>query len=174
MVVRKFFRFLLLSAFLTAAVIRPTFSPAEECGTQGALALAMAQLIGIEAADQESAVRALEKIGVEPYDTWIQGECLTQEVVRQIDKALRQAVAAGLVGAEKTAGTMILALEAIGEGDLISGFPPVPPPFFGSAPPMGGPPLEGSGPVVEVPPESVLPPPPPPPRPKPPVSPAVP
>lgn len=56
----KLARFMLLCAFLAAAVIPPISSPAEECGTQGAFALAQAQLMGIEAADQESAIRALD------------------------------------------------------------------------------------------------------------------
>lgn len=71
-----------------------TASPARaECTTQGALALALAQLVDKSIMTAEAAATALSGVGVEPDGGWKLEECLTQAAIDQITAKYAAAVA---------------------------------------------------------------------------------
>jgi hypothetical protein len=91
-----------------------------QCGTQGAFALALAQTLNIDVTTQEAARSELGKIGVQPDGGWSPTSCMNAEMVRQIQTALDNAVAAGDLTADQLDDALSIALASIGEGDLIS------------------------------------------------------
>ena len=91
-----------------------------QCGTQGAFALALAQTLNIDVTTQEAARTALGKIGVQPDTGWSPTSCMNAEMVRQIQTALDNAVAAGDLTADQLDDALSIALASIGAGDLIS------------------------------------------------------
>ena len=137
-------------------MIRPGLAAAE-CGTQGAFALAVAQLLGYEVTDHDAAMATLTNVGVEPKGGWDPQACMTEEVAGEIDKDLKNAVSLGIFNPQDVAGVVILALESIGAGDVVQAMNRMPNPYLGGGSRVGGPPLEGSSRI----PESPAPPPPP-------------
>jgi len=125
-----------------------------ECGKQGAFALALAQLLGHEVTGQDAAIEILTNVGVEPIGGWQPDACVTEEVAHEIDKGLKNAVAMGIFKPEEVAGIVALALESIGEGDIVLRMSTIPYTYLERGSRVGGPPLEGN---------RVIPPPPPPP-----------
>ncbi len=114
-----------------------------QCTTQGALALALAQILGNDVTDEAQAVAALKAAGVKPVDDWQPGACVSEDIVKQLDEALKTAVAAGIVPGKDAAGALAYALETIGEGGMagtLSSWPSWAARSGGA--PMGGP---GSG-----------------------------
>lgn len=89
-----------------------------QCTTQGALALALAQILGNDVTEEAEAVAALKAVGVKPAEDWQPGSCVTEDIVKQLDEALKTAVAAGFVPGADAAGALAYALESIGEGGL--------------------------------------------------------
>ena len=87
-------------AFCCALVVGPASQArAEECTTQGALALALADVLGIKVTSAQAAADALVTCGVscstEPKLWWIVSECLTDKVRQEV-----KVVFAGVVGAK--------------------------------------------------------------------------
>jgi hypothetical protein len=66
-----------------------SFGRAEEppCTTQGALALALADVLGIKVTEAQAAADALAALGVKPQDGWKVDECLTERVRIEIAQA---------------------------------------------------------------------------------------
>ncbi len=60
---------------------------AEECTTQGALALALADVLGIEVTSAQAAADTLAAMGVAPVMGWNVEACLTDEVSLEISKS---------------------------------------------------------------------------------------
>lgn len=88
-----------------------------ECTTQGALALALAQLVDKTVATAEQAVATLSALGVEPDGGWKPAECLTQEVIDQVTAAYAVAVAEGRRAGSLVAGNVGVALGLIAPPD---------------------------------------------------------
>jgi len=123
--------------------IKPGLAAAE-CGTQGAFALAVAQLLGYEVTDNDAAMATLTNVGVEPNGGWDPEACMTEEVASEIDKDLNNAVAMGIFKPLDVAGVVILALESIGAGDVVQAMNSMPNPNLGRDSRVGGPPPEGT------------------------------
>ena len=141
------------------ALFLMTMTPAlaaAECGTQGAFALALAQLLGYEVTDQGAAMATLTNVGVEPTGGWSPEACMTEEVANEIDRDLKNAVGMGIFTSEEVEGVVLAALASIGEGKIAEAMTRMPNPYIGQRSRVGGPPLEGS----RNPPPTPLPPPP--------------
>lgn len=109
-----------LSALLAVLVVCglilwPAAQAKAECTTQGALALALAEMLKFNVTTTEAAVAALAAIGVEPDGGWKPGECLTPETTAQIKAAYGRAAAER--GRNLAAGALDAALEALGTID---------------------------------------------------------
>jgi hypothetical protein len=76
-------------------VLGPVTQAKAECTTQGTLALALAELLKLDATSAYAAVAALTALGVEPTGGWKTEECLTSETTAQIKAAYAATVAAG-------------------------------------------------------------------------------
>lgn len=103
-----------LSAVLVVCgllVLGPAAQAKAECTTQGALALALAEMLKFDVTTTEAAVAALVAIGVEPNGGWKPEECLTPETTTQIRDAYARAVADS--GRSLSAGAVDGALEAL-------------------------------------------------------------
>lgn len=97
----------------------PVAAAETDCTTQGALALALAQLVDKSIATTEQAVQTLSALGVEPDGGWKVAECLTREVIAQVTAAYGAAVAAGRREGGLVAGQVGVALELLGPPDRI-------------------------------------------------------
>lgn len=64
-----------------------------ECTTQGALALALAEMLNYDATTTEAAIAALVAINVQPDLGWKPEECLTPEVRAQVKASYAAAAA---------------------------------------------------------------------------------
>jgi len=60
---------------------------AAECTTQGALALALADVLGIQVTSAQAAADALTALGVAPEHGWAVDACLTEAVALEISQA---------------------------------------------------------------------------------------
>jgi len=102
--------------FSCGAVVGPVVQAgAQECATQGALALALAEMLKLKVVSAEAAAEKLSGFGIEPEDGWALDACVTEEVKANLAEDYRAAVAAGsVVGA---AGLVDSALKAIGAFD---------------------------------------------------------
>lgn len=105
--------------FAVAGIVTAATTARSECKTQGALALAMAQLLGV--ADEKTtplnAADALKGLGIEPTAGWRLNECIAEDVVIQVDTDLKKAIADKIVAADKSA-VVLDALQAIGAAEL--------------------------------------------------------
>lgn len=109
------------AAFFLAVITLVTLvAPARSgCPTQGALAVALAQLLGL-ASDKttpQAAAEALRVIGIEPTLGWKLNECVGEEVVLQLDTDLKKAIAAGTVAVDKS-DAVAAALDLLQASDL--------------------------------------------------------
>ena len=86
-----------------------------ECTTQGALALALAQMLNFDTTTADAAVAALVAINVQPDLGWKPEECLTPEVTAQVKAAY--AAAAADSGRTLDAGAAERAAQALGTID---------------------------------------------------------
>ena len=100
-------------------VLCPSTEARAECKTQGDLALALAQVLNFEVKSQEDAIAKLSSIGVRPIDDWKPAQCLTAEVVLQIEESLRKAVVLKSIDGELAQGAVERALTAIGAVEFI-------------------------------------------------------
>jgi hypothetical protein len=103
--------------FSCVAVIGPVVQAGaqEKCATQGALALALAEMLKLKVVSAEAAAEKLSEFGIEPEGGWALDACVTEEVKANLAEDYRAAVAAGsVVGA---AGLVDTALKAIGAFD---------------------------------------------------------
>ena len=99
---------------------------AQDCPTQGAVALALAQLFGFEVDNVEDAVTALESVD--------RGEPMTAS-----------RISAGLLNPEEVVGVWELTFEALGMPEMMEKFSGLPGIFPGTRhPPKAWYPLEGS------------------------------
>lgn len=74
--------------FCCALLLGPaTQVRAEECTTQGALALAIADVLAIKTTSAQAAADTLAALGVAPVLGWNVEECLTDEVSLEISKS---------------------------------------------------------------------------------------
>jgi len=64
---------------------------ADECTTQGALALALADVLGIKVTTAQDAASALALRGIEPKQGWNIEACLTDEVRQEVKMAFANA-----------------------------------------------------------------------------------
>jgi len=79
-------------AFCCALVVGPASQTrAEECTTQGALALALADVLGIQVTTAQAAADALALRGIKPKLGWNVEACLTDEVLQEVKKAFANA-----------------------------------------------------------------------------------
>lgn len=101
--------------FVLTAVLAlgPTVDAHAECTTQGAYALALAQVLNFNVTTVDAAVSALTGIGVAPDGGWKPEECLTDAVIVQVRAALDRAVAGGVLPAGIGKGAADKALEAL-------------------------------------------------------------
>lgn len=117
-------RFLFVAkSLILVCLVLAVFSAREaraEPSKQGSLALALAQILNLDATSQEAAVAALHAIGVEPLGGWKPAELLTEEVVFQVEEALRLAVIAGRVPRDLGLGALARALNAIGAFEFVA------------------------------------------------------
>ncbi len=90
-----------------------------QCTTQGAFALALAQVLKFEVTTVEAAVSALSGIGVMPDGGWRAEECLTDAVSAQVRLALDQAMASGAVPPSVGTGAVAGTLEALRSSDRL-------------------------------------------------------
>ena len=161
--------------FLISIGSVPRHGWAQECPTQGAFALALAQILGFDVTYAESATRSLDGIGIKPDPEWTPDECLTAAVIPEIEADLKAAVNANLLDPRDVSGAVAYALDAIGAAGLIGqGMPSL---YTRSVPHVAGPPLEGSRgelPVTSPPPPGPPPVPPPTTTTRPPASPFIP
>lgn len=75
-------------AFCCALLVGPAAQArAEECTTQGALALALADVLGITATSAQAAADALAQLGVGPVAGWDVEACLTDAVSLEISQS---------------------------------------------------------------------------------------
>lgn len=75
-------------AFCCALLVGPVSQArAEECTTQGALALALADVLGIKATTAQAAADALANLGVGPAAGWNVEACLTDAVSMEISQS---------------------------------------------------------------------------------------
>lgn len=113
----------LAACALVLAGLVLVLGPADEaraaCKTQGELALALAQMLKFEVGSQETALAKLASIGVGPSDGWKPAQCLSDEVVIQIEESLRNAVVLKFVDADLALGAVARALTAIGAPEFI-------------------------------------------------------
>lgn len=152
-----------LSALSLISVSYATTSVrAQDCPTQGAFALALAQILGFDVTYGESAIKVLVDIGVRPDPEWDAGKCLTAAVIPDIEQDLKAAIDANLLDPRDVAGAIAYALDAIGATEIAGqGMPSL---YPRSNPHVGGPPMEGSrgslpGPPSPPPPPPTAPPP---------------
>ena len=113
-----------MKKFVVTMAVVLIFGPASiasaQCGTQGAFALALAQTLNFDVTTEEAARTELGRINVQPDTGWSPTSCMNAEMVRQIQTALDNAVAAGDLTADQLDDALSIALASIGEGDLIS------------------------------------------------------
>ena len=88
-----------------------------ECTTQGAYALALAQVLQFDVSTVEAAISALTGIGAAPDGGWQPEVCLTDAVALQVRAALERAVAAGAVPPGIGTGAASAAFEALATAD---------------------------------------------------------
>lgn len=118
---------------------------AQQCPTQGAVALAFAQIFGYEVDEVEEAVEALQDVGLvtelwDPTDA-----CVEAEFVKRVNQALRRAVAAGLLNHNEVSGAWELVFESIGHPEMLDEFTGLPGVFPATeTPAKGWYPLEGT------------------------------
>jgi hypothetical protein len=84
-----------------------------ECTTQGALALALADLLKFNVTTTEGAAAALSAIEIKPAAGWDLPACLTPEVTAEVQEAYALAVAAGGRWGRLAAGGFEAAIEAL-------------------------------------------------------------
>jgi len=78
--------------FLCAMLVGPASQArAEECTTQGALALALADVLGIKVTSAQAAADALVLRGIKPDEGWAVEVCLTDAVLQQVKTAFGEA-----------------------------------------------------------------------------------
>jgi hypothetical protein len=144
MSVRKKVCAIMMSLFIPVVLSGGATQALAACTTQGAFALALAQILGFEVATQVAAISALDEIGILPVAGWQPEVCITAEVVVDLDQSVASAVAAGQLTEAQAEGAIAIALATLGKEDLgrpLGGMAAIP--FFeGSS--IGGPPLEGS------------------------------
>jgi hypothetical protein len=110
-----------------------------QCSTQGALAIALAQLLGYDVQDDAAAIAALIGVGVQPEGGWQSTDCIDEAAVAQLNQSIQTAAAAGLLNAGDASGALAAALDAIGEHTLASDLSPWPSHLTASGDsPMGG------------------------------------
>ena len=74
-------------AFCCALLVGPVSQArAEECTTQGALALSLADVLGIKVTSAQAAADALASLGIGPSSGWNVEACLTDAVSQEISK----------------------------------------------------------------------------------------
>jgi len=79
-------------AFCCALIVGPASQVrAEECTTQGALALALADVLGIQVTTAQAAADALALRGIAPKLGWKVEVCLTNEVREEVKMAFANA-----------------------------------------------------------------------------------
>lgn len=76
-------------AFCCALLVGPVSQARAEdpCTTQGALALALADVLGIKATSAQAAADALALLGVKPVSEWNVEACLTEAVQIEISQS---------------------------------------------------------------------------------------
>ena len=91
-------------AFCCALIVGPASQVrAEECTTQGALALALADVLGIKVTTAQAAADALAHLGVGPKLGWNVEACLTDAVALEISQSFA-ALDRGAGGFERAMG----------------------------------------------------------------------
>jgi hypothetical protein len=130
---------------LTVSSTAPAISAQEGCVTQGAVALAFAQVLGFEVDTLEAAIEALDSVDLvpelwEPHDA-----CVEKAFMIRVNNALRRAVSTHALSWDEVNGAWALVAESIGDPellDLVDGLPGVFPPT--DVPAEGWYPLEGT------------------------------
>lgn len=74
-------------AAIAQAQSAPGQPPANQCTTQGALALALADVLGIKAVSAQAAADALAALNVKPLLGWDVEACLTDSVIQEVAAA---------------------------------------------------------------------------------------
>jgi len=107
---------LLLTVFTTA----PALPAQEVCTTQGAVALAFAQVFGFQVDTIEAAIEALDNVNLvpelwEPHDA-----CVEKEFVVRVNNALRRAVSTQALSWDEVNGAWALVAESIDDPELLA------------------------------------------------------
>jgi hypothetical protein len=99
---------------LCGALVFSTAARAKaECTTQGAMALALAEMLKLNVTTADAAVTALAALGIAPDGGWKVEECLTAETTAQIRAAYAAAVTKAGGAGNLTAGAFDAALESL-------------------------------------------------------------
>ncbi len=81
--------------------------------TQGQFAVALAQVLGFDVSTVSEALAAMATIQVQPDAGWAIEKPVTRDTYREIENAIKRAVAAGLLTPDRAEGAMAAASAAL-------------------------------------------------------------